>query len=841
MRKIFTFILSFLIIFGLVSPQVALGEGEPANRTPPIELWNALKPLSTTVSFMNTGAHPDDERSDLLAYLSRGLGVRTSSIIANRGEGGQNEIGTELGNALGMIRSRELIEASKVTDVQVYHLSEKPSDEIYDFGFSKSKEETLSKWGEEVTYERFIRLLRQQRPDIVMPSFLDVDTEHGHHRTMNMLTLKAFKDAADSNVFPEHLKEGLHPWQIKKLYLPAKQDNATVSFDIGIYDEKYGMTYPQLGEASRYLHKSQGMGRDIPAEPRMIYLKLEKANDLPLTKEKSIFKGIPYDFEQYADQFRHIPHLSAHLTQLQRDLQELIDFYPNDTKVADKTPKALKQLKHTVQIVKESRLGNEEKYDLLYRLEIKEEQLMKVMQVASKLSMKVEIDNPTLTKDGTAKVKVTVQNEGGKALRDTEFSLQVPEEWSVSEKASKNVLKQNESFVHVFTLRVPKDASYHQPYHPETVTASLHYKADGQSFTAAKRPQQTVAVLPEVSLQVKNENMVLNTKEIKDQYNVEVIARNYQTGKANAKVSLQVPDGWKVKQNNILVPFGKQFEEKNVTFEVIPPKTVNEGKGTFKAVASINGKELSTTVQTIQYDHIGTDYYLYDSAVKVVAFPLEFDKGLKIGYIQSGFDSVGDELKAIGMNITNLSEQDLASGDLSQYDTIVLGIRAYLSREDLRTHNSKLLEYVHRGGHLVVQYHKPEDYWDAEATPPYKLIIGSPSIKVRVTDENANVTVLKPEHVLFNSPNKITEKDWNGWVQERGLYFPTEWNESEYQTFVSMADPNETPFNSGVLLAHYGKGSYLYTNLVWYRQIQNQVPGGYRIFTNLLHYGANQN
>jgi LmbE family N-acetylglucosaminyl deacetylase len=840
-RKLFALISSLLVVFGLVSPPAASGEGEPVNSAQSRQLWNALKPLSTTVSFMNTGAHPDDERSDLLAYLSRGLGVRTTSIIANRGEGGQNEIGTELGNALGIIRSRELIEASKVTGVQVYHLSEKPSDEVYDFGFSKSKEETLSKWGENVTYERFIRLLREQRPDIVMPSFLDVDTEHSHHRTMNMLTLKAFKDAADPNIFPEHLKEGVRPWQMKKLYLPAKQDNATVSFNIGLYDEKYGMTYPQLGEASRYLHKSQGMGRDIPAEPRKIYLKLEKANNLPLTKEESIFKGIPYDFRQYADQFRHVPHLSAHLTHLQRDLQELIDLYPNGEKIADKTPKALKQLKDTAQIVKESRLGDEEKYDLLYRLEIKEEQLMKVMQIASKLTIKVEIDNPTLTKDGSAKVKVTVQNGGRKTLQNTEFSLQVPAGWSISEKVSKKMLKQNQSFVHVFSLRVPKDASYHQPYRPEAVKVSLDYKAEGQSFTATEKPQQTLAVLPEVSLQVKNENIVLNTKELEDQYKVEVIVRNYQIGKTNARVSLQVPDDWKVKQNNILVSFNKQFEEKNVVFEVVPPKMVSEGKETFKAIASVNGKELGTTVQTIEYDHIGTDYYLYDSAVNVVAFPLEFNKNLKIGYVESGFDSVSDQLKGIGMNITTLSEQDLANGNLSQYDTIVLGIRAYLSRADLKANNNWLLEYVKNGGHLIVQYHKPEDHWDAETTAPYRLVIGSPSIRFRVTDENANVTMLEPEHVLFNSPNKIAEKDWNGWVQERGLYFPSEWDGENYEALVSMADPNEAPFNSGILFAHYGEGSYLHTNLVWYRQIQNQVPGGYRIFTNLLHYGANQN
>jgi len=246
-----------LLIVSLFAPLDAVAQ---ENTQHDKELWNVLKPLDTIVSFMNTGAHPDDERSDLLAYLSRGLGVRTSSMIANRGEGGQNEIGSELGNALGIIRSRELIEASKVTGVTVYHLSQDTSDEIYDFGFSKSKEETLEKWGEEVAYERLIRIIRTQRPDIVMPSFLDVNTEHGHHRTINALTIKAFQDAADPSVYPGQLKEGLKTWDIKKLYLPAKAESATTSFEIGMIDEVYGKTYPQIGEESRFLHKSQGMG-----------------------------------------------------------------------------------------------------------------------------------------------------------------------------------------------------------------------------------------------------------------------------------------------------------------------------------------------------------------------------------------------------------------------------------------------------------------------------------------------------------------------------------------------------------------------------------------------------
>ena len=310
------------------------------------ELWNVLKPLDTTISFLNTGAHPDDERSDLLAYLSRGLGVKTSSLIANRGEGGQNEIGTELGNALGIIRTQEMIEAAKITNVKAYHLSETTSDPIYDFGFSKTPEETLKKWGEKLTYERLIRFIRSSQPDIVMPSFRNVDSQHGHHRTMSILTEKAFHDAADPAIFPEHLKEGLKPWQIEKIYLPATSaEKATLAIEIGMYDEIYGMSYPQLGEASRFMHKSQGMGSTIPVAPRKVDLELVKTA-FNQTKDSSLFAGIAYDFSDYAKQIDNKDkNLAKKFVALQNELEKTQLAYPNRSSVFERSQKSLKQVR----------------------------------------------------------------------------------------------------------------------------------------------------------------------------------------------------------------------------------------------------------------------------------------------------------------------------------------------------------------------------------------------------------------------------------------------------------------------------------------------------------------
>ncbi|WP_026679354.1 PIG-L family deacetylase [Fictibacillus gelatini] len=833
-KKWFSCLASFLLLVSLMVPIQANGKEKDQK---PVELWGALKPLDTIVSFMNTGAHPDDERSDMLAYLSRGRGVRTASLLANRGEGGQNEIGNELGNALGIIRSRELMEAAKITGVQVFHLSQKPDDEIYDFGFSKSVEETLTKWGEDVAYERLIRIIRTYRPDIIMPSFLNVNTEHGHHRTVNVLTLRAFKDAADPKVFPEQLKEGLSPWQIKKLYLPASDSSATTSFEIGMYDDIYGMTYPQLGEESRFLHKSQGMGKKIPAEPRTIHLNLAKSVMGIPVKESSMFDSIPYNFKEYAANVSNEPKISTELKKLQNELEQLISLYPNDDKIADLTYDVLQHERQVAKMVKASNMDKTTKEDLLFRLSIKEQQLTKLSEVASKVKVETDVENPTLVRNGSTKVKVTISNNGKKALQHVNVNLSAPEQWKVTRKDQAKTVKPGERAVIHFTVHVPKNASYYQPYDPPVIHSKVTYDVKRTKTTHQFEPKQTVAVLPEVSLQSDPESLVVNTADVKEKMEVSVKAKNYQKGPLHSVLSLKVPRNWKVTPSAVPVSFTKQNEEKTVTFTVKPPKDVKEGNFTFDPFAVVHQRMVNTAVQVIHYDHIGTFYYLYDAKTKGVSFPLAFNKNLKIGYVESGFDNVADELRRVGMNIASLTEGQLETTDLSQFDTIVLGIRAYLSREDLLANNQKLLDYVKNGGHLVVQYNKPEDHWDADSTAPYKLVIGSPSIQWRVTDEQANVTVLKPEHALFNTPNKITDKDWDNWIQERGLYYPSEWSD-QFEPLVRMADPNEKPFDGGILLAHYGKGTYIYSSLVWYRQIQNQVPGGYRIFTNLMDYNG---
>ncbi|UFT98812.1 NEW3 domain-containing protein [Radiobacillus kanasensis] len=831
-KKLMLSLLSLTLAFPIALPSVTKANTSDVQHNQ--ELWSAVKPLDTITSFLNTGAHPDDERSHLLAYLSRGLGVHTASLIANRGEGGQNEIGEELGNGLGIIRSREMIEASKVTGVKVFHLSETTSDEIYDFGFSKAPGDTLSKWGEELTYERFIRRIRTYKPDIVMPSFRDVESQHGHHRAITRLSLKAFEDAADPTVFPEQLEEGLTTWQIKKLYLPTSKEQATLGIEIGAHDPVYDMTYPQLGEKSRYLHKSQGMGNEVEPGSRIEYLELIKSavGDIP-EQEESLFEGLPYDFEDYAASLKKSDNkIKGALKQVQKELEEVVDAYPSSSKVLKETHEALDKLRKAKKKVEKFSFKNVDKTDLLHRLDVKEEQLQEASTVAAGLEVTTSVEKPVLAQGTEAIVTIELSNNGDKALKQVTPTLNTPDGWKVDGDANAIQLDPGEKKTVEFSVKVPEDAPYYNPYDESVLSTEVSYRYGKEEVSSTFQPEETVAVLPEVGLKANPETLAVNTAQPREAMTFDITVTNYTHASLEANVGLQLPDGWEEVQEKS-VAFHSDETEKTVSFTITPPEQLTDEPFKIVPTAIVNGKEIKESVQVISYDHIGTFYNIQPADVKGVAFNLKFPEDKKIGYVESGFDQVAEKLSEVGMDITKI--EDLSSADLSQFDTVVTGIRAYLSRADLVEHNQKLLDYAKSGGHVVVQYNKPWDNWNAETTAPYPLTIGQPSIEWRVTDEASEYNILKPEHELFNQPNVITDKDWDGWIQERGLYYPMEWS-SEYETFLTMTDLDGDQFEGGILLADYGEGSYIYTNLVWYRQIQNLVPGGYRIFSNLVSY-----
>ncbi|OXM86236.1 NEW3 domain-containing protein [Paenibacillus rigui] len=807
-----------------------------------VDLWKSIKPLTTIASAMNTGAHPDDEHSATLAYLSLGKGVNAFSVIANRGEGGQNEIGSELGNALGIIRTRELQEASKVTNITLGMLSEDINDPIFDFGFSKSPDETLAKWGDSVVYERFIRKIREDRPDIVYPSFLNENSTHGHHRAINVITVRAFKDAADPNVFPEHLQKGLQPWQVKKLYVPASSKDYSVVVPIGDYNEIYGASYLQLGEESRFMHKSQGMGRNYdegPAKPDLFsnYYKLQSSTTALKDKETDFFDGIAYTFEDLAkeiDTKGKDNKVTKDLRVLQSDSEKVIAAYPSFAGVAKEVHAMKADVQNALADVNASNLDNATKVDLLYRLRVKEEQLNKASMEAASVVAKVKPAAGELVAGQSVQVVVTAFNGGTLELKNIKLGLNVPEGWTAKPAGavSFDKLGTNQTVSAAYDVSVPANAAEFKPYAAPVLTGNVEYQAFDTTTRLKVTPQNAVAVLPPYSMSLSPSATVLNTLKTGEPIPVKVTVRNYTPGASKATVSLNVPEGWTVEPAAEELSFAAKGETKSVAFSVKGSSKVEPGKYTVKAIASNGGIQSTEGAQTIEYPHIGKTYMIQPAELKIQAFELEVPEQLKVGYVSSGFDNIDQYLSQLGVQVTKLDAKDIQYGDLSQYDTIVLGIRAYAFRPELIPSNQRLLSYVENGGNLVVQYHKPEDKWTPELAP-YPIKIGAPLIEWRVTDESSKVTMLAPEHPMFNYPNKITDADWDQWIQDRSAYNPSEWGK-EYTELISNGDPGEKEFTGTFLSAPYGKGIYTYSSLVWYREIPSLVPGSIRMFVNMI-------
>ncbi|WP_231699331.1 NEW3 domain-containing protein [Limnochorda pilosa] len=317
---------------------------------------------------------------------------------------------------------------------------------------------------------------------------------------------------------------------------------------------------------------------------------------------------------------------------------------------------------------------------------------------------------------------------------------------------------------------------------------------------------------------------------------VSVVLRNHRPEAAAGSVRYELPRGWRSDPAEHAFHLDARGTVTTVHFDLQPPKDAPCGDYRIAVAASGEGWRSNRSVRTIEYDHIGRTYVVAPSEVRVVAFPWAVDP-VRVGYVASGFDSVPEFLEQMGFNVTLLGHEDLLLGDLAAFDTIVLGVYAYRSRPDLVAANQRLLRYVEDGGHLVVQLHRPGDNWDPDTVPPYRLVIGQPSFNWRITDESAPVTVLQPNHRLFNAPNRISESDWGGWRKDRGLYFPMEWA-TEYQPLLSMSDPGWEPMQGGMLLARYGKGTYLYTSLILYYQLEQYVPGAFRLMANMVSYPA---
>ena len=781
-----------------------------AAASPLVELWNALLPLRSAVSFMMTGAHPDDEASGLLARLSKKDGARTIYVCATRGQGGQNALGAESGDALAAIRTREMEEAARILDMEVHWLDRGFGDPISDFGFAKTAEATKAVWGEERLLERLVRAIRIARPDVICPTFLDVEGQHGHHRAVAQATLQAFDLAAGPQAYPEHFNAGLAPWRAAKLYLPAfsgaggSYDDAeppppaTIEVDVGGYDRVLGATYAQIGEWSRARHRTQEMGVWSRETPARLPLHLLRSRLATANAETSIFDGLPLRLAEFADRFERP--LGEALRRIDAAIDLAFDRFPDFDAVATAVHSALRAVDEA-----EARLDpppDPHSDDLSHRLAVKRHQLARASRIALSLVARIELPE-TIVAGKLAEAKLSLFYGRPKVLA------------SLAAVTSDGVtMEPDDRGIARFTLLQSRPfRPYFDPLSPAApVVARLRYFVDGQEIEQTVAPEEIPPIVPPLALEPQPRRLVLRTGT--SDLAVRLAVRNHTVDRIETVVAVGETEA----------PLTLPAEETTAIELRVPAPT----PGRHRLAVTARGVEHGRA-QVQSYEHVGRTSWIEPAEIELLVVDAHIPEPVRIGYIGAGTDRVATWLEQLGLGVTTLDAETLAAGDLNRFDTIIVGVRAFARRE-LAFAQARLHAFVRAGGHLVTQFHRPWDGWEDAA--PARLAIGQPSIRWRVCDPAAPVTVLAPDHPLLTFPNRIGPQDWIGWRKERGLYFASSWDDA-YQPLLALSDPGEAPLHGGLLTAMIDKGRHTHVSLTLSHQMDELVPGAFRLFANL--------
>lgn len=767
-----------------------------------LRLWQALQPLRTVTGFMNVGAHPDDETSAMLAALAYRDGLNLSYACATRGEGGQNDIGLESGTALGALRTAEMERAADILGLHLYWLSEGPDDTIFDFGFSKSGSETLRRWTRARTLKRLVHIVRIERPDIICPTFLDIPGQHGHHRAMTETAQLAMQAAADQ-AFTDC---DLPPWQVRKLYLPAwsgagqSYDDdlppppATLVIEAKGTDPISGWSWERIGQQSRACHKTQAMGRWIPAGAERdwpLHLAAAKITgpDIDLTS------GLPAMLTDLAD-FAAAPRIVEHLSAAQTAIDAAMDAFPDFPQVMELAIAALTQVRRA-----QGDCPDAAKNEVQHRLKRKEQQLSTVIRIAAGVEVVGRLDRDWLRPGDAARLTLETRQGMAEAIGVT---VDLPEGW------------QTEGGM----IRVPADAKPTDPYRsshdgnaPPAPALIARITVQGETSKTRLPFEIPPVILPSGSARLEPDKGLLNLATGQRMLSV-VIADRHPEG---AAAELELPSGWTAHHTGRGV-------------DITAPN--NAAAGLYTLPLMLNGAA-AMTADRIAYAHIAPTAYAAPAAVSIRVLHADLPD-VKVGYIGGGNDRVGHWLKALGVRVSQITDVELRSETaLAGYDALVIGIFAFKSRAGLSEALHHLHAWVENGGVLITLYHRPWDNWHPDKTPPRRLEIGQPSLRWRVTDETAEVRHLIPDHPTLSVPNRIGPDDWAGWHKERGLYFAKSWD-AAYTPLLEMADPDDTPHRGALLVASVGKGRHIHTSLVLHHQMEQLVPGAFRLLANML-------
>ncbi|KFL25647.1 hypothetical protein JP74_18155 [Devosia sp. 17-2-E-8] len=765
-----------------------------------VALERALSRLTSTLTVMNTGAHPDDEQSGMLAVMRYAMGMRVVVACSTRGEGGQNTLGPERTGALGVMRSREMEEAAKVLDADIAWLGHGPDDPVHDFGFSKSGPDTLARWGRERTIERLVRAYRQFRPDIVIPTFLDVPGQHGHHRAMTEAAETALALAADPQAFPEHAAEGLAPWKVAKYYLPAWSGGgdtyddevppppATSHVIADGVDPISGMSYDRIGEVSRAFHASQNMGHWHPAKTQWpLHLVNGQA-------ENDIRTGLPSRLADLGDN----PSLGVADAAIAR----AVAAFPNSQEVAS----ALTEAKMALAEAREA-LAPAEVARHGHRLARKQEEIDAALALAAGLEINARVMPSNVVPGGEAELIIEYETGSADLL-------------AVSAVVGSNLVAgeaMTEAARAVISIKAKLDAAICNAFAPDfyslgangALSVKVEAMVAGQKIAFAVDTEEALQIVPPHTVELAPEALIIKT---------------HATGTLQVAVKSDAP----LDRISIGAADGLQIRRIPGGVEVEPAPTLQPGR--YSLNVSLDGAP-AYAVTPIAYPHIGRTHFVRPQTLEVLALDLTLPAG-RIGYVGGGADRVGMWLRRMGADVTELDATALA-GDLSRLDTIVVGIFAFGTRPDLAAATERLHDWVKAGGHLVTLYHRPSDGWNPGSTPPLSLTIGSPSLRWRVTNPDAPVELLAPDHPLLVGPNRISAADFESWDKERGLYFASTWDKA-YVPLLGMNDAGEKQLTGSLLSAEIGKGRHTHTSLVLHHQLDKLVPGAFRLLANLV-------
>jgi LmbE family N-acetylglucosaminyl deacetylase len=848
----------------------------------------ALRRLGVTARVLYVTAHPDDEHNGVLVRLSRGLGLRTALLTLTRGDGGQNEIGTELFEALGILRSEELHGVHRYDAVEQYF------GQPYEFGYSFSVEETFEKWGKEETLGDVVRVVRAFRPDVILTLPLEAAGGGQHHQAAARLAVEAFRVAADPARFPEQLREGLRPWQARKVYqggvggsIEKLPGPPPVVVPAGALDPLLGMSAQELGSIARASHRSQGTSqlKSPPGEGQGLYV-LVDSEPKQTSPEADLLDGIDVTVRGLArlgqGDEAQLPALGEDLATLQSRLEAARESF--DARALEESVAPLVEALLAVRELR-ARVSAGGRPALLDRLADEEADVLAALSLAQGLSFEVLADDDQVVPGQSFTVTATLVNQGALPVEVAGVELRVPAGWRAQAMdAAARALSPGQRRQARFDVTVGTEARYSQPYwkregardryvldvpahatlpwSPPDVVAALRYRAGGRAEAVVETPalwryegpfvggekQKLPQVVPALAVRLTPATAVLPLGTTAPrEFRVAVL--NNVKGAAQARVRLEAPAGWAVEPRETTLALGREGEEVAARFTVRPPPRLPPGLVELRASAQGAGREFREGYQVIVYDHVQERHLFHPAATRLRALDVRVAPGVSVGYVMGAGDAIADALTQLGARVTLLGPEDIAYGDLSRYTTIVTGIRAYQTRPDLRSYHHRLLRYMENGGHLVVQYNKFE--FNVLAEPPRAggMVYSRPArtdspfapyaaavSSNRVSDENAPVRVLDPGHALFRSPNALAAADWEGWVQERGLYF-LEARDPRYTELLAMTDP--FPKNAGekrgaLVEARVGRGTWTYVGLGLFRQIPAGTPGAWRLLANLV-------